>query len=265
MSEDKAEEIAARTVNKRRREEGRTPNRRTQGTGNPNLALEERSRDEIYNRARDLQIRGRSKMSKADGGSESATREAAADDNLERVRMAGGGRHRRRGDGAGRGARAAQSRALGDAARARPARSSRVVGLGRHRRRDAARRIRPQLSAAAGEPGRCGPRSPKPSTPSRAWTPSTARWAACSWRATSRSWRAAAALPRGGWRTVQIVATLLDAAQLHALEPSLSPKLLGGLLVAGRQRRQSAPVSGARDRRAARRRAHRDRCRGPRS
>jgi plasmid stabilization system protein ParE len=66
VPEPKAEEIAARTVNKRRREEGRTPNRRTMGTGNPNRGLEERSRDEIYNRARDMKIEGRSKMSKAE-------------------------------------------------------------------------------------------------------------------------------------------------------------------------------------------------------
>ena len=66
MNEDKAEEIAARTVNKRRRVEGRTPNRRTQGTGNPNRALDERSRDEVYNRAKEMHIRGRSKMTKAE-------------------------------------------------------------------------------------------------------------------------------------------------------------------------------------------------------
>ncbi|MCA1646424.1 MAG: addiction module toxin RelE [Chloroflexi bacterium] len=66
VREPKAEEIAARTVNKRRRTEGRTPNRRTQGTGNPNRSLEERSRDEIYNRAKEMQIRGRSKMTKAE-------------------------------------------------------------------------------------------------------------------------------------------------------------------------------------------------------
>jgi hypothetical protein len=65
-NEDKAEEIAARTVNKHRRIEGRTPNVRTQGTGNPNRSIEERSRDEVYNRARELKIRGRSKMSKAE-------------------------------------------------------------------------------------------------------------------------------------------------------------------------------------------------------
>jgi len=65
-SEDKAEEIAARTVNKHRRLEGRTPNRRTQGTGNPNRGLEQRSRDEIYNRAKEMNIRGRSKMTKSE-------------------------------------------------------------------------------------------------------------------------------------------------------------------------------------------------------
>lgn len=62
--EDLAEEIAARTVNKQRREEGRTPNRRTQGTGNPNTALAERSRDELQNLAREHNIRGRSGMRK---------------------------------------------------------------------------------------------------------------------------------------------------------------------------------------------------------
>lgn len=40
--EDRAEEIAARTVNKRRRLEGRTPNRTTMGTGNPYRRLEAR-------------------------------------------------------------------------------------------------------------------------------------------------------------------------------------------------------------------------------
>lgn len=64
-SEEKAEEIAARTVNKQRRKEGRTPNRTTQGTGHPQLRLEERTKPELYNRARQLDIRGRSKMRKA--------------------------------------------------------------------------------------------------------------------------------------------------------------------------------------------------------
>lgn len=65
-SEDKAEEIAARTVNKQRREEGRTPNKRTQGTGNPNTRLEDRTRDELYNLAKEKNIEGRSKMNKAE-------------------------------------------------------------------------------------------------------------------------------------------------------------------------------------------------------
>jgi plasmid stabilization system protein ParE len=63
-SADRAEEIAARTVNRDRREEGRTPNRRSQGTGNPNRSLEARSRDELYNRAKELGIEGRSRMKK---------------------------------------------------------------------------------------------------------------------------------------------------------------------------------------------------------
>ncbi|MEZ4503035.1 MAG: Rho termination factor N-terminal domain-containing protein [Dehalococcoidia bacterium] len=65
-SKDRAREIAARTVNKQRREEGRTPNRRTSGTGNPNLPLDERTRDELYNRAKELDISGRSSMNKAE-------------------------------------------------------------------------------------------------------------------------------------------------------------------------------------------------------
>ncbi|CAN5822127.1 hypothetical protein BH23GEM9_BH23GEM9_24380 [soil metagenome] len=64
MSEGRAEEIAARTVNKGRREEGRTPNTRTQGSGNPNRSYEDRTRDELYNIAREQHIEGRSRMSK---------------------------------------------------------------------------------------------------------------------------------------------------------------------------------------------------------
>jgi plasmid stabilization system protein ParE len=60
-----AAEIAARTVNKHRREEGRTRNRRTSGTGNPRLPLAERARDELYNMAAEAGVRGRSRMSKA--------------------------------------------------------------------------------------------------------------------------------------------------------------------------------------------------------
>ena len=64
-SEDAAEEIAARTVNKRRRKEGRTPNRTTQGTGNPNTRLEDRTVDELRNLAAARKISGRSSMKKA--------------------------------------------------------------------------------------------------------------------------------------------------------------------------------------------------------
>ena len=60
----KAKEIAARTVNKHRREEGRTPNKTTQGTGNPTRSLEARSKQELYNRAKELDVEGRSAMSK---------------------------------------------------------------------------------------------------------------------------------------------------------------------------------------------------------
>jgi len=62
----RAKEMAARTVNKNRREEGRTPQARTQGTGNPRTSLDERSRDELYNIARDMDVPGRSRMRKAD-------------------------------------------------------------------------------------------------------------------------------------------------------------------------------------------------------
>ena len=63
-SPKRAKEIAARTVNKQRRQEGRTPNKRTQGTGNPNTPLEERTREQLYNEAKQLHIEGRSKMNK---------------------------------------------------------------------------------------------------------------------------------------------------------------------------------------------------------
>jgi hypothetical protein len=62
----KASEIAGRTVNSQRRSEGRTPNVRTMGTGNPNTGLESRTRDELYNRARELKVRGRSSMSRGE-------------------------------------------------------------------------------------------------------------------------------------------------------------------------------------------------------
>jgi len=63
-SEDRAEQIAARTVNKRRREEGRTESRTSRGTGNPNTRLDDRSKESLYNRAQELEIRGRSSMRK---------------------------------------------------------------------------------------------------------------------------------------------------------------------------------------------------------
>lgn len=63
-SEEKAEEIAARTVNKARREEHRTPNERTQGTGNPSGGLDTRTKDELENRAKELNVSGYSSMSK---------------------------------------------------------------------------------------------------------------------------------------------------------------------------------------------------------
>ena len=63
-TEDEAEEIAARTVNRDRREEGRTENERTMGTGNPNTGLESRTKDELENRAKDLDISGYSSMNK---------------------------------------------------------------------------------------------------------------------------------------------------------------------------------------------------------
>jgi hypothetical protein len=66
VREERAEEIAARVVNRDRREEGRTLSGRktTSGTGNPTTSLEERTRQELYNRARQLHIEGRSRMTK---------------------------------------------------------------------------------------------------------------------------------------------------------------------------------------------------------
>ncbi len=63
-SAKRAKELAARTVNKQRRIEGRTPNRTTQGTGNPRLRLEDRSVLELRNLASKKNIPGRSKMRK---------------------------------------------------------------------------------------------------------------------------------------------------------------------------------------------------------
>ncbi len=63
-SEKRAKQIAASTVNKRRRKKGETSNRTTKGTGNPNQSLEDRTKKELYNRAKNLNIEGRSRMNK---------------------------------------------------------------------------------------------------------------------------------------------------------------------------------------------------------
>ncbi len=63
-SDEEAAEIAARTVNKQRRKEGRTQNKTTQGTGNPNKSLAERTVAELHNLASAKRIKGRSKMRK---------------------------------------------------------------------------------------------------------------------------------------------------------------------------------------------------------
>jgi hypothetical protein len=60
----RAKEIAGRTVNKQRRIEGRTPNRTTQGTGNPRLSLDARPVQELRNLASQHRIPGRSRMNK---------------------------------------------------------------------------------------------------------------------------------------------------------------------------------------------------------
>jgi Rho termination factor, N-terminal domain len=66
IPEEKAEEIAARTVNKGRRKQGWTPNKTTQGTGNPNESLDDRTVKELQNIAADMDIEGRSRMKKGE-------------------------------------------------------------------------------------------------------------------------------------------------------------------------------------------------------
>lgn len=60
----RAKEIAARTVNKQRRAEGRTESSRTQGTGNPNKGLDARTKQELVNRAQELGLHGYSRLNK---------------------------------------------------------------------------------------------------------------------------------------------------------------------------------------------------------
>lgn len=63
---NKAKRIAAATVNETRRMKSETKSGRktTTGTGNPTTGLESRSKQELYNRAKKLNIAGRSKMTK---------------------------------------------------------------------------------------------------------------------------------------------------------------------------------------------------------
>ena len=65
-SADRAREIAARTVNRDRRDEGRARSGPSRATGNPNTSLEERTKQQLVNRARELDISGRSQMNKAE-------------------------------------------------------------------------------------------------------------------------------------------------------------------------------------------------------
>lgn len=64
VKEDRAREIAARTVNKQRRLDGRTPNVRTQGQGNPTTRYEVRTKDELENLARERGIKNYGEMTK---------------------------------------------------------------------------------------------------------------------------------------------------------------------------------------------------------
>jgi hypothetical protein len=65
-SEERAQEIAARTVNKQRRKEGRVETATTSGTGNPRTPLEDRTIEELRNRAGELSVSGRADMTKAE-------------------------------------------------------------------------------------------------------------------------------------------------------------------------------------------------------
>lgn len=63
-SESRAKEIAARTVNKQRRQAGETETARSSGTGNPNTSYEDRTKQELSNLAAQHKIKGRSRMNK---------------------------------------------------------------------------------------------------------------------------------------------------------------------------------------------------------
>jgi len=63
-SEDDAAEIAARTVNDHRRDEGRAEPGASRQTGNPRTPLGDRSVEELRNRAAELKIDGRASMTK---------------------------------------------------------------------------------------------------------------------------------------------------------------------------------------------------------
>jgi hypothetical protein len=61
-SQDRAEEIAARTVNKQRSKEGRTKD--GSGGSDRRKTLEGRTKDELFKRADALSIKGRAQMDK---------------------------------------------------------------------------------------------------------------------------------------------------------------------------------------------------------
>tara|TARA_R110002049_G_scaffold307952_1_gene510331 strand:+ start:193 stop:414 length:222 start_codon:yes stop_codon:yes gene_type:complete len=61
---DQAEEVAARMVNKQRRQEGRAGNTTIRSTGNLNTSLGGRTAEELRNRARQFNISGRSTVQK---------------------------------------------------------------------------------------------------------------------------------------------------------------------------------------------------------
>lgn len=64
--EAKAKEIAARTVNKQRRQAGEAESKKSKATGNPNRSYEERTKLELQNLAAQRKIAGRSKLTKGE-------------------------------------------------------------------------------------------------------------------------------------------------------------------------------------------------------